>query len=56
MFLQRLSGIHSYGSERIAIIRRSLRHRKSPSKDVDDNLAEVNDNIMADDINDPQQK
>lgn len=55
-FFQRLSGIHSYGSERIAIIRRSLRHRKSPSKDVDDNLAEVNDNIMADDINDPQQK
>lgn len=45
-------GIYSYGSERIVIIRYSLWYWKLLSKDVDDNLVEVNVNIMLGDIND----
>lgn len=40
-----LSRIHSYGSERIAVLRQSLRHRRTSQKDDEESVAEVNDNI-----------
>ncbi|XP_048759895.1 prostaglandin E2 receptor EP4 subtype-like isoform X2 [Ostrea edulis] len=46
-FMRSLSSIHSYGSERMAIIRRSLRHRKSSHKATNENEVEVNDNLMS---------
>ncbi|XP_061175714.1 prostaglandin E2 receptor EP4 subtype-like [Saccostrea echinata] len=45
--IRSLSSIHSYGSETVAIIRRSLRHRKSSSRDTNEPEMEVNDNLMS---------
>ncbi|XP_062602513.1 prostaglandin E2 receptor EP4 subtype-like [Saccostrea cucullata] len=45
--IRSLSSIHSYGSVKMASIRRSLRHRKSSSRNTKEPEMEVNDNLMS---------